>query len=181
MQKEVCMGRDRWNPYLAGALVGVLAIVSVIISTKLVGKPKYLGASTTFVRVAGLIEQSIIPEHVAANEYFQSKKVKVDWQMMFVLGIAMGALISSLIGKSFKIERIPPIWKERFGDKTVTRALGALIGGFIALFGVRLAGGCPSGHGLSGMMQLALSGFIAMISFMIGGIITARLLYKGGK
>ncbi len=175
------MGKDKWNPYLAGALVGLLAVASVIVSTNLIGKPKYLGASTTFVRVAGLIEKSVMPQHVAKNEYFQSKKVKVDWQMMFVLGIALGALASSFFSKSFELEQIPPLWKERFGSKPITRAIGAFIGGFIALFGVRLAGGCPSGHGLSGTMQLALSGLIAMISFMIGGIITARLLYKGGE
>lgn len=175
------MKKDKWNPYFAGALVGLLVVLSVIVSTKLIGKPKYIGASTTFVRVSGLIEQSIIPGHVAANEYFQSKKVKVDWQMMLVLGIALGAFVSSLTGRSFKLEDIPPIWKERFGNKTARRALGAFVGGFIILFGVRLAGGCPSGHGLSGTMQLALSGFIAMASFMIGGIITAHFLYKGGR
>lgn len=175
------MGKDKWNPYVAGALVGVLAVASVLVSTSLIGKPKYLGASTTFVRVAGLIEQSFLPEHVASNEYFKNTKVKVEWQMMFIVGIAIGAFVSSLTGKTFKTEYVPPIWKERFGNKTVTRAIGAFIGGLIALFGVRLAGGCPSGHGLSGMMQLALSSLIAMIGFMVGGIITARLLYKGGK
>jgi len=173
--------KKSWSPYAAGALVGVLAIVSVFVSTKVLSKPKYLGASTTFVRVTGLIEQQVAKEHVDNNEYFQSKKVKVDWQMMVVLGIFMGALASSLLGKSYKKEFIPPIWKKRFGNNPVLRAAGAFIGGVILIFGVRLAGGCPSGHGLSGLMQLALSGFLAMICFMIGGIITAKLLYKGGR
>jgi len=44
-----------------------------------------------------------------------------------------------------------------------------------------LAGGCPSGHGLSGSVQLAVSGFIALICFFIGGIIVVRLLYHGGS
>ena len=48
--------RDGWNPYLAGALVGVLAVLSVVVSTKVLGKPKYLGASTTFVRAAGMMQ-----------------------------------------------------------------------------------------------------------------------------
>lgn len=175
------MRKDKWNPYIAGALVGILAIASVFLSTKLIGKPKYLGASTTFVRAAGLIEKRFAPKHVASNVYFQSKKVKVEWQMMFLLGIALGALVASVVGKSFKKEKVPPIWRERFGDKVIIRAIGAFAGGFIALFGVRLAGGCPSGHGLSGMMQLALSGIIAMVAFMIAGFITAHILYKGGK
>ena len=78
-----------WNPYIAGALVGILAISSVVISTKVLGKPKYLGASTTFVRAAGIIEKTFSREHVATNDYYQSKKVKVDWQMLFVFGILL--------------------------------------------------------------------------------------------
>jgi len=50
-----------WNPYLAGALVGVLAILSAYATTVWLGKTSYLGASTTFVRGAGVIEQQIVP------------------------------------------------------------------------------------------------------------------------
>ncbi|MBM4312198.1 MAG: YeeE/YedE family protein, partial [Deltaproteobacteria bacterium] len=76
-----------WSPYLAGALVGVLAVVSVYATTQLMGKSNFLGASTTFVRAAGLLEQTVFPERVAANEYFTKEKVRVDWQFMFVIGI----------------------------------------------------------------------------------------------
>jgi hypothetical protein len=48
-----------WSPYLAEALVGVLAIVSVYATTQWMGKTNYLGASTTFVRAAGLLEQGV--------------------------------------------------------------------------------------------------------------------------
>jgi hypothetical protein len=175
------LGEGAWSPYIAGALVGVLAVASVVVSTQLLDKPKYLGASTTFVRAAGLLEQGVAPGHVEANEYFQSKKVKVDWQMLFVVGIFLGALVSSLADGSFKLEKVPPIWRERFGNKAAVRAVGAFVGGVIAILGARLAGGCPSGHGMSGMMQLAVSGLIAIACFMAGGIITARLVYKGRK
>ncbi|MFH1094027.1 MAG: YeeE/YedE thiosulfate transporter family protein [Candidatus Omnitrophota bacterium] len=167
-----------WNPYIAGALVGILAISSVVISTKVLGKPQYLGASTTFVRAAGLIEKTFVGEHVAKNDYYQAEKVKVDWQMLFVFGILLGALISSSISKDFKLEKIPPLWKDFFGEKISVRASWAIIGGIVSIFGARLAGGCPSGHGMSGMMQLAISSLIAMLCFLIGGIITAQLLYK---
>lgn len=170
--------REKWNPYLAGALAGLLAVGSVVFSTLLLEQPQYLGASTTFVRAAGLIEKTVVPQHVADNEYFQKTQVKVDWQMMFVLGIFVGALVSSRLGRSYRWEKVPPIWRERYGNSAALRTLGAFIGGVIALFGVRLAGGCPSGHGLSGMMQLSLSGLIAMIGFLAGGILTAFLLYR---
>jgi uncharacterized protein len=168
-----------WNPYFAGILVGILAVLSVLVTTQLLGKAKYLGASTTFVRTAGLAEQKVAPEHVAQNEYFQAAKVKVDWQMLFLVGIFFGSFGASLTDKSFKKEKVPPIWEERFGSSTLFRAVGAFAGGVIALFGARLAGGCPSGHGLSGMMQLSISGFIALAFFLVGGILVARLLYGG--
>lgn len=170
-----------WRPYIAGALVGLLAIASVAISTQLLEKPKYLGASTTFVRSAGLIEQSVAPEHVAANDYYQSKKVKVDWQFMVLVGIALGAFAASRLDGSFKAEGSPPVWRERFGGSVRTRAIGAFLGGIILMFGARMAGGCPSGHGLSGLMQMSVSGFIAMAGFFGAGLVTARLMYGRAK
>ncbi|MHC4741514.1 MAG: YeeE/YedE thiosulfate transporter family protein [Planctomycetota bacterium] len=171
----------RWNPYLAGALAGLLAVLSVFVSTKVLSKPKYLGTSTTFVRAVGLAEKALWNDHVEENAYFQATKVKADWQMLLVAGIFLGALLSSLLGRSYRGELVPPIWRERFGNRPLLRAVCAFLGGVIALFGVRLAGGCPSGHGLSGMMQLSVSGVIAMVCFLAGGIVTARILYKGGK
>ncbi len=170
-----------WNPYLTGMLAGLLAILSVLITTKVLNKGHYLGTSTTFVRITGLIEQQITPNHVAQNDYFQKTKIKIDWQMMLVAGIFVGSLISSTLGGQFKNELVPPIWQDRFKNKVALRAIGAFIGGIIAIIGVRMAGGCPSGHGMSGMMQLALSGLIAMGGFMAGGMITAKLIYNGGK
>jgi uncharacterized membrane protein YedE/YeeE len=166
-----------WSPYLAGALVGLLAIVSVYATTQWMGKTNYLGASTTFVRAAGLLEQTVAPEHVTANEYFTKEKVRVDWQFMLVLGIFLGALISSATDRSFKLERLPPVWEQRFGLSLTKRAMGAILGGIIAMIGVRMADGCPSGHGLSGMMQLSVSGLIAMVMFFGVGVLVADLIY----
>ena len=167
-----------WSPYLAGALVGLLAIASVYATTKWMGKTNYLGASTTFVRAAGLLEKTVSPESVAANAYFTKEKVRVDWQFMLVIGIFFGALISSQTDRSFKFESIPPIWKERFGPSIGKRAAGAFLGGIVAMMGARMADGCPSGHGLSGMMQLSVSAFIALAMFFAVGVIVAGLLYR---
>ncbi|PLY03450.1 MAG: YeeE/YedE family protein, partial [Desulfuromonas sp.] len=168
---------SRWSPYVAGALVGVLAVLSVVVTTVVLDKPKYLGASTTFVRAGGLIEQAVAPDHVAENAYFVKTKIKIDWQMLFVVGVFAGALISSRLGKSSKIETVPPIWRERFGPSPVIRAVAAFGGGVILLFGARMAGGCPSGHGLSGNMQLSVSGLLALVFFLVGGIVAAKIIY----
>jgi uncharacterized membrane protein YedE/YeeE len=170
----------RWRPYIAGALLGVLATVSVFATTKILGKAQYLGASTTFVRAAGFIEERLAPEHVRNNPYFAKEKVKVDWQFMLIVGVFIGALAASLADGSFKVEAVPPVWRERFGNSVGVRAVGAFLGGAVAMFGARMADGCPSGHGLSGLMQLSISGFIALSCFFGAGVLVAALLYRGG-
>jgi hypothetical protein len=168
---------DGWSPYLAGALVGLLAITSALATTKILGKTNYLGASTTFVRVAGLLEKAVIPSRVASNDYFNETKIKVDWQFMLVIGIVLGAFVASKQDKSFRWEGVPPLWEEHFGPSMGKRALAAFLGGVVAMVGARLADGCPSGHGLSGMMQLSVSSLAALALFFGAGVITANLVY----
>ncbi|MDD4951011.1 MAG: YeeE/YedE thiosulfate transporter family protein [Desulfovibrionaceae bacterium] len=162
-----------WSPYAAGALAGLLLALSVLVAGS------YFGASTTFVRSAGLIEQAFSPGHVDSLEYFAKEVPKIDWQFMFVIGIFLGSLVSSLSSGTFRVQAVPDAWRERFGANPATRAVVAFCGGVIAMFGARLAGGCPSGHGLSGLAQMALSGYVALICFFIGGVFVARILYKG--
>lgn len=170
-----------WSPYLAGALVGLLAIASVLATTQLLGKTSYLGASTTFVRAAGILEKTIAADHVGSNEYYTETKVRVDWQFMLVVGIVLGAFISAITDKSFRFEGVPPIWNKRFGPSIGKRAIGALVGGIIAMVGARLADGCPSGHGLSGMMQLSVSSFVALVMFFGVGVLVAGIVYRRRK
>ena len=166
-----------WSPYLAGALVGLLAIGSAYATTQWLGKTSYLGASTTFVRAAGLLERAVTPDHIEANEYFTKENVRVDWQFMLVLGIFLGALIASASDRSFKLESVPPTWERRFGPSIRKRAAGATLGGIVAMVGARMADGCPSGHGLSGMMQLSVSSFVALAMFFSVGVVIAALVY----
>jgi hypothetical protein len=55
--------------------------------------------------------------------------------------------------------------------------MGAFAGGVILMFGARLAGGCTSGHGISGSLQLALSGWAFFASVFLSGILTAFLIF----
>lgn len=172
---------QRWRPYLTGALAGILAIVSIVATTVIIEKTNFLGASTTFVRAAGFIERVVAPGYVESNEYFAGRGVKVDWQFMLVVGIFLGALSSSLLGRSFKFESIPPLWQERFKKSISWRGFWAFLGGVVAMIGARLASGCPSGHGLSGLMQLSVSGFVALIMFFGVGALTANIIYRRRK
>jgi uncharacterized protein len=124
-----------WNPYLSGALTGLLLVFSVWFTGK------YIGASTTFVRAAGYVEQAFNPERVAALEYFKKELPKIDWQFLFVVGIFFGSLIASTTSKSFRIQAVPTMWESRFGPSKVKRGIVAFVGGAIAMFGARLADG----------------------------------------
>jgi uncharacterized membrane protein YedE/YeeE len=164
-----------WSPYVAGSLSGLVIIISVLWTGQ------FFGASTSFVRSAGMLGKVFEPERVTQLEYFIRYLPKFDWQLMFVIGICVGSLIAAVWSGSFKWQGVPDMWAERFGTSSLKRGIVAFIGGIIAMFGARLAGGCPSGHGLSGVSQLAVSGLIAMIFFFVGGIIMTRLIYCGGN
>ena len=124
-----------WSPYLAGALTGLVMILSVWISGK------YFGASTTFVRSAGMIEKLFNAERVAQMDYFIKEVPKVDWQWIFVVGIFIGSLIASPTSGSFRWKALPDMWERRFGPSRLKRGAVAFLGGVIAMFGARLAGG----------------------------------------
>jgi len=166
--------------YIYGALLGVLAVVSAVLTTQVLGRTNFLGTSTTFARAAGFIETLFSADAVVESTYYSSIGIRVDWQFMLVIGIAIGALISSLSNRTFKIELIPPIWKERFGSFVIKRGIFAFIGGVFAIYGARFADGCPSGHGLSGMMQLSVSSLVALFLFFAFGMLISRIMYVWG-
>ena len=89
-----------------------------------------------------------------------------------------GGTIAALTGGEFTNEWLPPMWVARFGDSIALRAVVALGGGVLMAIGARLAGGCTSGHGISGTLQLNLASWIAVVCFFIGGIAVAMLLFK---
>ena len=124
-----------WSPYVAGALSGVVLILSVWITGK------FFGASTTFVRSAGMVEKLFSPERVAAMEYFVKELPQIDWQWMFVIGIFLGSLISAVTSGSFRLQAVPDMWERRFGPSRAKRAVIAFIGAAVAMFGARLADG----------------------------------------
>ncbi len=123
------------NPYLGGALTGVLSIASVGLAGK------YFGASTTFVRATAFLERFFSPERIAQMPYFLKDGPKLDWQGMFLIGIFLGALASAVANGTFRFQVVPTSWNVRFGPAWGKRAVAAFIGGAIAMFGARLADG----------------------------------------
>lgn len=129
------MNDGGWSPYVAGALTGVLMILSVWIAGK------YFGASTMFVRSAGMVEKVFNAERISKMDYFVKESPKIEWQWMFVVGILVGSLVSASTSGSFRWKAVPDMWETRFGSSRIKRGTVAFIGGLIAMYGARLADG----------------------------------------
>lgn len=169
------MKTHRWNPYLVGALIGVLSILTFTLADK------PIGMSTGIAQASGACALPVLgADGVAANTYWAKKAVPAwDYGSLFVLGSFFGALVSALVSGSFKLESVPALWRGRFGPSVGKRLLAAFIGGVVIIFGARLADGCTSGHGISGSLQLAVSSWTFFIAMFISGIATAFILFRG--
>lgn len=166
----------RWSPYLVGIGIGILSWVVFVV----VAAP--LGITTAIGQIAGGVATPIVgAETVAANAYWRTNVMKLDYGTLFLIGTFFGALASALISKTFKFESIPSVWQERFGASKTRRFIVAFIGGALAMYGARMAGGCTSGNGISQSLQLAVVGWTFLAVMFVSGIITAAIVYGGSR
>jgi uncharacterized protein len=161
-----------WSPYLVGALIGVLTMATFYVSDK------PLGVSTSYARLAGLLGGLFAPKHTDALEFYRRTKPVVDWEVMLMLGVIIGAFFAAYSGGEVNGTWLPRQWEERFGASVTFRTGVAFLGGAVMAYGARLAGGCTSGHGISGALQLSVSSWIALACFFGASVPMAMLLYR---
>ena len=165
-----------WSAYLVGALIGVLSMATFYFSDK------PLGASTAFARLAGMVSRLFSKGHTDALKLYQDKAPKVEWEVMLVLGVVVGAFLAAASGGELTGTWVPALWAARFGDGVGLRLGIAFVGGAVMAFGARLAGGCTSGHGISGTLQLSVGSWVELVCFFVGGVVMAMLMFgAGGK
>lgn len=162
-----------WSPYLVGGLLGVLTWLTFYFSDKPVG------ASSFYATVAGMIGGLIAPKHTRSLAYFKENPPKLGWETVFVLTTIVGGFIAAKTGGEFNPRWLPAMWADRFGEGSLAwRAVAGFAGGLFMAFGARMAGGCTSGHGISGTLQLNVASWIAVICFFVGGIVLANLVFR---
>lgn len=168
-----------------GLLLGVVFFLAVALV-------KPIGVSTQFVVLDGIVWDAIdgsvvtkTAEGVTASNPYLAKYAKdvenpLNYNFVFVLAMMAGAFVSArLHGRLTRAERtMPALWRANFGDSPVKRYAAAFAGGFIVLYGARLAGGCTSGHMMSGMMQTAVSGYMFAAGAFLAAIPVALLIYR---
>jgi uncharacterized membrane protein YedE/YeeE len=179
-----------------GLLLGFVFLVAVWLV-------KPIGVSTQFVIVDGIIWNLFSPElivqndtpeqeYTSSNAYLNKSKGKYgenvakpfNYGLIFVISMILGGYLSGLTSKqklSDEDKTSPKVWRNKFGSGRNKRFIYAFVAGFLALFGARLAGGCTSGHMMSGMMQTSISGYLFTAGAFATAIPVAILFFKSKK
>jgi len=147
-----------------------LAFLNVLVFSK-AAFSRPIGASTTFPYLGDLITGS------TQNNYFSKIEHSGNWEAIFLAGAFIAGLVISVFKKDFKLTLIHTNWAKYKGTDNSSRILWAFVGGFILIFGARVAGGCTSGHILSGGMQLSVSSLVFALFTFVGLLITGRIFY----
>ena len=172
VRDSVATRRIDFSPYLVGVGLGVLSWIAFAIAKD------PLGVTTALSRVGQPVAAAVIGEEAAAtNAYWAPMPFAWDYGVLFLVGILAGAFVSSVMTGTFRIEFVPRFWRERFGPSVLKRFAGAFLGGAAIMYGARLAGGCTSGHGLSGGMQLALSSWVFLVVMFASALAASALLF----
>lgn len=184
------------NSWIKGALIlGFSFFIAIMLV-------KPIGVSTQFSVLSGIIHSALDKEVIvedssresgysSSNAYYdksdgklaKSIKKPLNYDFVFVLAIPLGGYLGYLTLKNKKQnqkredeEVVSCKIKE---DKGFIRTYGpSFIGGFILLFGARMAGGCTSGHMMSGMMQGSVSGYVFAAAVFATAIPTALIVKK---
>ncbi len=182
-----------WNWKTGGLALGLVFFLAVLLV-------KPIGVSTQFVILDGILADLVHPALVqpddsrgsgfgstnayldkSGGKYAKSVANPVSYGLLFVLAMIPGGLAGRLQGgrgKRGSQPAVPVCHRRRFGATPGKRYALAFLGGFLVLWGARLAGGCTSGHMMSGMMQTSLSGYAFALATFLAAVPTAILLYR---
>ncbi len=148
---------------------GLAVLNAIVCATAVADHP--IGASSAFPYLADTLCG------VTDNAYYQQIAKPGHWELLFLTGALLSGTVISLVRKEFKLTMIHANWNKYKGGSWSKRAGWAFGGGFILIFGARMAGGCTSGHIISGGMQLAASSLSFAIFVFVGLLVTGRYFY----
>ena len=176
--------KQPWPWYIAGPAIGLMVPLLLLAGNK------HFGVSSSLRHICS----TCIP---IKREYFTFKKEEHFWNLVFVLGLVIGGYLASTvlqnpepltinnntiedlasIGIGFNGKIAPAELFSWNSLLTLKGFLVLIVGGFLVGFGARWAGGCTSGHAISGLSNLQLPSLIAVIGFFIGGLVMTFLIF----
>ncbi|WP_373518043.1 YeeE/YedE family protein [Pricia sp.] len=176
---------EPWPWYVAGPLIALIMFVLLFLG-------KQFGMSSNLRTMCSIGGAGKV------SDFFRFDWKKERWNLMVVVGAVIGGFLASRYMSKNTVEINPEVARQLSEDYGIASAgdaylppeifaaeqlgdpfvLGVLIlGGFLVGFGARYAGGCTSGHAISGLSNLQLPSLIAVIGFFIGGLVMVHLLY----
>lgn len=174
-----------WPWYVAGPLIGLMVPLLLIIGGKA------FGISSNLRHLCA----ALVPGQVAFFRYDWRKEG--GWNLLFALGIMVGGAIAAFaltpaeytVAISGDTRRdletlgirdfsglVP---RELMGWAALATPAGWVtlgLGGFLVGFGTRWAGGCTSGHAISGLAAFQWPSLIAVAGFFAGGLLMVHVL-----
>jgi uncharacterized membrane protein YedE/YeeE len=173
-----------WPWYVAGPLIGLTVPVLLLIGNK------HFGISANLRHMCAML-----PNKVPFFRYDWRKTG--GWNLVFALGILLGGFLGGVLlanpeplqvaestrrdlealGVAVDGEFVPQALFGLSALASLRSWLLLLVGGFLVGFGARYAGGCTSGHAISGLADLQLPSLVAVIGFFAGGLIMTHLLF----
>ena len=158
-------------------LGGILMSLLLLFTFSVFGADRPIGASTYVPYYAGILF-AMDPDQYT---YLQEIEKPGAWEGVMLLGVLVGGLVTSIfITKSFRLSIRPTAWKVYKNNSVKSRLVWSFVSGFFLIVGARLAGGCTSGHFLSGMSQTAFSSMIFGGVVLVTLLVTGRLFYNTG-
>lgn len=175
--------RQPWPWYIAGPLIGLTVPALLILGNKT------LGISSSLRHVCA----ACFPGNIS---FFRYEWKKEAWNLFFVAGILVGAVLVALYLSTPAPVRLNPKLAEALNSYGVTEQQSLLpeqifnwkslftakglffivFGGLLVGFGTRYAGGCTSGHSIMGLSNLQWPSLVATVCFMAGGFLVANLV-----
>lgn len=173
-----------WPWYISGPL---LAIVMALLL--------YFGK--TFGMSSNLRTMCTMMGAGKAANFFKFNWKAQSWNLVVVAGTIIGGFIASQYLSNDSVSNLNPttvtelqnmgfqnpgatlVPNEMYDLEAITSTKGLLLlilGGLLVGFGTRYAGGCTSGHAITGLSSLQKPSLIAVIGFFIGGLIMANLI-----
>ncbi len=156
-------------------LGGILMAALLLFTFSVIGANRPIGASTYVPYFAGILFD------LDPDKYTYLKEIHNpgSWEGVFLLGVLAGSFFNAVfITKTFRFTIVPDAWKRYKNSSAASRLFWSFVSGFFLIIGARLAGGCTSGHFLSGVSQMAFSSMIFGAMVMASLIITGKLFYK---
>ncbi len=174
-----------WPWYVSGPLIALVMVVLLYFG-------KFFGMSENLRTLCS------IGGGGRYSDFFKFDWKAQRWNLVIVLGTIIGGFIGATYLSDGSVIDLNPQTVSDLGTLNFAGAGGSLlppeiyswdyvlsakglailiIGGFLVGFGARYAGGCTSGHAISGLSDLQIPSLIAVIGFFIGGLVMVHFLF----